>query len=308
MKVGLQIPDYTWGPTRNLGPTLVRIARAADEAGFEMIGVPDHLWQVSPWMGPVEHEMLECYTTLAFLAAHTSRATLMAMVTGAHLRHPSVLAKSVTTLDVLSGGRVWLGIGAGYYEEETRGLGVQLPPMAERFERLEDAIQICLRMWTGDHGDDLPFEGRHFRLERALNSPQALTRPHPPILIGGEGERKTLRLVARYADACGLFPTPELSRKLDVLRSHCEAEGRNYDDIYKTCGWKFDVGENGAKAGETIERLQWLSGMGIDMVLGSVEHVERIEPLDVMGREVIPTVANLEPTGREERPDDRVGD
>jgi F420-dependent oxidoreductase-like protein len=293
MKIGLQIPDYTWGNSQALSPTLLRIARVAEEAGFELIGVPDHLWQVSPWVGPVEHEMLECYTTLAFLAGNTSRINLMAMVTGAHFRHPSLLAKIVTTLDVLSGGRAWLGIGAGYYEEEARGLGIGLPPVAERFERLEEAVQICLRMWVGDHGDDQPFEGRHFRLERVLNSPQALTRPHPPIVIGGDGERKTLRLVARYADACAVFPTPELPHKLDVLRAHCQAEGRDYDDVRKTCGWSFDLGEDGSNTTGTIEQLRRLAGMGIEMVMGPVKGVEQIEPLQVMGRDVIPAVADL---------------
>jgi F420-dependent oxidoreductase-like protein len=293
MKIGLQIPDYTWGNSKALGPALLRIARAAEAAGFELIGVPDHLWQVAPWVGPVEHEMLECYTTLAFLAGNTSRINLMAMVTGAHFRHPSLLAKIVTTLDVLSGGRAWLGIGAGYYEEEARGLGIELPPVAERFERLEEAVQICLRMWAGDHGDDQPFEGRHFRLERALNSPQAPTRPHPPIVIGGEGERKTLRLVARYADACAVFPTPELPHKLDVLRAHCEAEGRDYDDVRKTCGWNFDLGADGSNAAGTIEQLRRLAGMGIEMVSGPVKGVEQVEPLQVMGREVIPAVADI---------------
>src|SRR6266498_2538203 len=253
MKIGLQIPDYTWGNSQALSPTLLRIARVAEEAGFELIGVPDHLWQVSPWVGPVEHEMLECYTTLAFLAGNTSRINLMAMVTGAHFRHPSLLAKIVTTLDVLSAGRAWLGIGAGYYEEE----------------------------------------GRHFRLERVLNSPQALTRPHPPIVIGGDGERKTLRLVARYADACAVFPTPELPHKLDVLRAHCQAEGRDYADVRKTCGWNFDLGEDGSNTAGTIEQLRRLAGMGIEMVMGPVKGVEQIEPLQVMGRDVIPVVADL---------------
>jgi alkanesulfonate monooxygenase SsuD/methylene tetrahydromethanopterin reductase-like flavin-dependent oxidoreductase (luciferase family) len=255
MKIGLQIPDYTWGNSQALSPTLLRIARVAEEAGFELIGVPDHLWQVSPWVGPVEHEMLECYTTLAFLAGNTSRINLMAMVTGAHFRHPSLLAKIVTTLDVLSGGRAWLGIGAGYYQEEARGLGIDLPPVAERFERLEEVVQICLRMW--------------------------------------EGERKTLRLVARYADACALFPTPELPHKLDVLRAHCQAEGRDYDDVRKTCGWNFDLGEDGSNIAGTIEQLRRLAGMGIEVVLGPVKGVEEIEPLQAMGRDVIPAVADI---------------
>jgi alkanesulfonate monooxygenase SsuD/methylene tetrahydromethanopterin reductase-like flavin-dependent oxidoreductase (luciferase family) len=191
MKLGLQIASYTWdgGPGR-IRRTLAEVARAAEDAGFAFLGAPDHLWQVAPWMGPVEGEMLECYSTLAFLAANTTRVELMAMVTGSHLRHPSLLAKTVTTLDVLSGGRAWLGIGAGYYEAEARGLGLDLPRLSARFDCLEDALQICLKMWSGERGDGKPFDGRVFHLERPLNSPQALTRPHPPILIGGEGERR----------------------------------------------------------------------------------------------------------------------
>ena len=153
------------------------------------------------------------------------------MVTGALYRQPGILAKIVTTLDVLSGGRAWLGIGAGWNEEESRGLGVPFPPVKERFERLEETLQICLQMWSGD---ETPYQGKHYQLERPLNSPQSLSRPHPGILIGGGGEKKTLRLVAKYADACNLFPTPELAHKLDVLRGHCEAVGRDYDEIEKT--------------------------------------------------------------------------
>ncbi|PZR87302.1 MAG: LLM class F420-dependent oxidoreductase, partial [Candidatus Nephthysia bennettiae] len=205
MKIGLQIPDFTWpdGPER-MGSNLAAVARAADECGFDSVGVMDHLFQIG-MVGPPQREMLEAYTTLGFLAGNTSRAKLMAMVTGVVYRHPGVLAKAVTTLDVVSGGRAWLGIGAAWNDEEARGLGIPFPPLAERMERLEETIQICLQMWRGE---ETPYAGRHYRLERPLNSPQALSRPHPPILIGGSGERKTLRLVARYAQACNLFPTP----------------------------------------------------------------------------------------------------
>ena len=191
--------------------------------------------------------MLEAYTTLGYLAACTSRAKLLTLVTGAVYRHPGILAKIVTTLDVLSGGRAWLGIGAAWNEEESRGLGIPFPPVAERFERLEETLQICLQMWRGDES---PYRGRHYQLERPLNSPQSLTRPHPPIMIGGGGEKKTLRFVAKYADACNLFPGPDLARKLDVLRAHCDAEGRDYDEITKTCYFVFDVGEKGEKTAE----------------------------------------------------------
>src|SRR5215467_3292428 len=290
LKIGLQLPTFTWsgGPGR-IGANLAAIARTADEAGFDSISVMDHFFQIRSF-GPPQREMLESYTALAFLAGVTSRVKLMTMVTGVTHRHPGVLAKTVTTLDVLSGGRAWLGIGAAWNQQEHRGLGIPFPPLAERFERLEETVQICLRMWSGDQE---PFEGRHYRLERPLNSPQSLTRPHPPILIGGGGERKTLRLVARYGDACNLFASPRIPHKLDVLKRHCEAEGRDYGTIEKTSLGSFDVGEGGAKVGRLIGQLRWLSSMGIETAIGSVKGVERIEPLEVIGREVIPAVQDL---------------
>jgi F420-dependent oxidoreductase-like protein len=293
VKLGLQIPNFTWssGPAQ-IGPTLAEIARTADDAGFEFISVMDHFWQIRN-VGDPEQEMLECYTTLGFLAAHSKRAQLLGMVTGNPYRHPGVLAKTVTTLDVLSGGRAWLGIGAGWNEDEARGLGIPFPPMKDRFEMLEETLQICLQMWSGGRGDEKPFEGKHYQLGRALNSPQNLTRPHPPILIGGSGEQKTLRFVARYADACNLFPSPDLPRKLEVLRQRCEEEGREYDSILKTCIFRFDVGEDGSKTGELIETLRGFASMGIQGVIGAVEHVDRITPLEVIGRDVIPAIADL---------------
>ncbi len=290
LKIGLQIPSFTWsgGPER-LGADLAAIARTADEAGFDSIGVMDHLFQIRSF-GPPQREMLEAYTALAFIAAHTSRAKLMTMVTGVTYRHPGVLAKMVTTLDVLSGGRAWLGIGAAWNEEEAKGLGIPFPPVAERFERLEETLQICLHMWSGDES---PFRGTHYELDRPLNSPQALTRPHPPIMIGGGGERKTLRFVARYAQACNLFPGPDLARKLDVLRAHCDAEGRVYDEIRKSCYFIFDVGPKGEKANEVVDGLGELAAMGFDTAIGAVANVWEITPLEVIGGRVIPEVAGL---------------
>ena len=291
MKLVLHINNFSW-PGARFGPTLAEIGGTADACGFDSIGVADHVWQ-HPIMGGPETEELECYSTLAFLAANTERAGLMAMVSGVHFRHPGVLVKTVSTLDVLSGGRAALGIGAGHYEEETRGLGIPFPPLKTRFEMLDETVQIALRMWSGERGDELPFEGAHYRLERPLNLPQSVSRPHPPILIAGDGETKTLRLVARYADACSLRPSPEIPRKLDVLRRHCEAEGRDYGEIEKTCAFAFDVGESGEKVGDLIEGLRWLSGMGIETVIGAVPDVYRITPLEVIGSKVIPAVADL---------------
>jgi F420-dependent oxidoreductase-like protein len=288
MKIGLVIADFTWpdgSPT--LGPGMCQIARTAEEAGFASIWVMDHLWQIGRH-GPPEHEMLEAYTTLGYLAGVTSRMELGAMVTGVVYRHPGMLAKQVTTLDVLSGGRAWLGIGAAWNEAESRGLGVPFPPLAERFERLDETLRICHQMWRGD---ETPFEGRHYHLERPLNSPQSVRRPHPPVLIGGMGERKTLRLVARHADACNLFPTPELPHKLEVLRAHCESEGRDYDAIERTCAFEFDLDAHSVD--ETIGQLRWLAGMGIQTVVAGVKDAQRLDPLGVIGQRVIPAVADL---------------
>ncbi len=290
MKIGLQIPDYTWpgGPAR-LGQDLATVARTADDAGFEFIAVMDHFFQIG-LIGPPEHEMLESYTTLGYLAGCTSRVKLLTLVTGAVYRHPAVLAKIVTTLDVLSGGRAWLGIGAAWNEEESRGLGIPFPPVAERFERLEETLQICLQMWSGDES---AYSGRYYQLERPLNYPKAISVPHPPIMIGGSGERKTLRFVARYAEACNLFPGPDLARKLDVLKAHCEAEGRDYDQISKTCYFTFDMGEKGEKAGQVTDELGKLAEMGFQAAIGAVANVWDVTPLEIIGSAVIPAVAAL---------------
>jgi F420-dependent oxidoreductase-like protein len=290
MRVGLQIPDFTWpGGPASLGSDLAAVARTADDAGFEFISVMDHFFQIRG-VGPAEHEMLEAYTTLGYLAACTSRAKLITLVTGAVYRHPGVLAKIVTTLDVLSGGRAWLGIGAAWNEEESKGLGIPFPPVAERFERLEETLQICLKMWSGD---DAPYRGTHYELDRPLNSPQALTKPHPPIMIGGGGERKTLRFVARYAQACNLFPGPDLAHKLDVLRAHCDAEQRVYDEISKSCYFIFDVGMRGERVSEIVDQLGELAAMGFDTAIGAVANVWELSPLEIIGSEVIPAVASL---------------
>jgi F420-dependent oxidoreductase-like protein len=295
MKLGLDIADFTWpaGPAK-LGSTLGDIARTADQAGFDSIWVMDHFWQIR-MNGPEHHEMLEGYSALSYIAAVTKRAKLGTMVTGVVYHQPGILAKTVTTLDVLSGGRAWLGIGAAWNEAESRGLGIPFPGIKERFERLEETLQICQQMWEGKRGSEKPFRGEHYQLERPLNSPQSLTRPHPPILIGGGGEKKTLRLVAQYADACNLFPTPEIPRKLDVLREHCKAVGRNYDEIEKTSLFTFDLGDNGENLGKVIGGLKWLAGMGIQTVIGHVPKPYETKRLEMIGEKLIPAVADLEP-------------
>ena len=291
MKLGLQIPSYTWeGGAAGIGPTLARIAQAADRAGYDTIWVMDHFFQIRS-IGAVEEPMLEAYTTLGYLAGLTSRVRLGTLVTGVTYRHPGLLAKIVTTLDVLSGGRAWLGIGAAWNEEEHRGLGVAFPPPGERFRRLEDALAICLQMWGAGDG---PLDTPRVHLERTLNSPPALSRPHPPILIGGGGEQKTLRLVAQYADACNLFgDASALRHKLDVLRAHCDAVGRDYDAIEKTAYYRMDVGERGERVPQVIDDLAALAEVGVGGAMGLLSGVAHTERIEVVGREVIPAIAAL---------------
>ncbi|MFF4874853.1 MULTISPECIES: LLM class F420-dependent oxidoreductase [unclassified Micromonospora] len=235
MKLGLHYWTYsTPAEPAAIAPTLAEAATTAEQAGVASFTVMDHFFQMDA-VAPAEEPMLEAYTTLGFVAAKTQRMTLGVLVTGVMYRYPGLLAKIVSTLDVLSGGRARLGIGASWYEREQRGLGVPVVPVAERFERLEETLRICLQMWGDDNG---PFNGQHYQLAETINSPQPLSRPHPPIMIGGGGEKKTLLLVARYADACNLFGTAagadEVARKLEVLRGHCVVEGRDYDTVEKT--------------------------------------------------------------------------
>jgi F420-dependent oxidoreductase-like protein len=262
MRISLSVTNYTWpsGPP-GLAAELARIARASDDAGLDTLWVADHLLQMDPASNP-DAEMLEAYTTLGFLAAQTERIRLGTMVTGVTFRAPSMLIKAVTTLDVLSGGRAWLGVGAGYQEDEARAMDLPLPPLAERFERLDETLRLALQMWSGQRS---PFEGRHYRLERPISNPSPLRRPHPAILIGGMGERKTLRLVAEHGDACNLFDIPDggetIRRKLDVLRRHCDDLGRPYDAIDKTVSTRLEPGES---ADGFVERCAALRQLGLE--------------------------------------------
>jgi F420-dependent oxidoreductase-like protein len=294
MKIGLQIPIFTWpGGPPELGPKLSQIARTAEDSGFDSIWVMDHHFQME-MIGRAEMDMLEAYTTLGFIAGQTSKVGLGALVTGVTYRHPGILIKQVTTLDVLSGGRAWLGIGAAWYEREHLGLGVPFPPVKERFERLEEALQIAKQMWNSDNNG--AYQGKHYQLKETLNSPQSLQRPHPKIMVGGTGENKTLRLVAKYADACNIFThegVPFVKAKLDTLRDHCEREGRDYNEIEKTAYMMMMPGPNGENAAQLVDQLGKLADIGITTVLGAVIGVETITPLEAIGREVIPQVAKL---------------
>ncbi len=291
MRIGLQIPSFSWpGGAAEISSRLAEIGRTADDAGFASIWLMDHFFQIQ-MVGPAEEPMLEGYSGLSYLAGVTKHAKLGTMVTGVHYRYPGLLVKTVTTLDVLSGGRAYLGIGAGWNEQESRGLGVPFPPMKERFEQLEEALQIAHQMWAGKVA---PYTGKHNQLAQTLNSPQALSQPHPPILIGGQGEKKTLRLVAQYGDACNLFArmgTEVLQGKLDVLKRHCEEVGRPYEQIEKTALDVLDLTATTTK--QFIDMCRNLSQMGFQHLIVSLPNVHEITPLETIGREIIPAVAEF---------------
>jgi F420-dependent oxidoreductase-like protein len=287
MKLGLHINDFTWpGGPSEIGPKLAEIAQTAERVGYDRISVMDHVWQIHI-NGPKEHEMLEGYTALGFIAAHTSRVQLLTLVTGVTYRAPGLLAKAVTTLDVLSSGRAWLGIGAAWNEAEALGLGLNYAPTSIRFEQLEEAVQICLQMWSDNDGS---YDGHHFQLASTLNSPQPLSRPRPRIMIGGAGEKKTLRLVAKYADACNISYFQEPARRLQVLREHCERESRDYDSIEKTALLPMQVdGEGGTDA--ILTKIRELNDLGFTAVHGAVKNVAEPGTLETIGSEVIAEVS-----------------
>jgi len=293
MKVGLQINSFTWpGGPQAIGPTLARIARQADDVGFDSIWVMDHFFQIRG-VGKPEEPMLEGWTTLGFLAAHTTRARLGLMVGGVHYRYPGLWVKAATTLDVLSGGRAWLGIGAAWNEDESRSLGFPFPPLGERFEMLEETLAIAHGMWEGERGSEAEFNGRTFHAARLLNSPQSLSRPRVPIMIGGGGEKKTLRLVARYADATNVFGTPEgVARKYAILADHCADIGRDPDEIERSTLQGVRISRDGDGATETpdevVDRLGEYSDAGAQHVIVSMRQLPDLDVLEIMGRDVIP--------------------
>lgn len=292
MRLGVHLVrfDFAGGPS-TIGATVAAFGRAAEEAGVANLSVMDHYLQL-PMLGSAYEPMLEGYTTLGFLAANTETVDLQVLVTGVTYRHPGLLAKIVSTLDVLSGGRAVLGIGAAWYEQEHEALGVPFPALAERFERLEETLQIVRQMWSEGTGS---YVGQHYRLAETINSPQPLRTP--PIMVGGQGERKTLRLVAKYADACNLFANPDagpdaFKKKLDVLREHCEREGTDYDRIRKTILWsaRLDPDTDGD---EFVSWMGRFAEIGVEEV--HVMHFAR-EPVAFvrdLGRSVVPRLDAL---------------
>jgi F420-dependent oxidoreductase-like protein len=311
MRVGLHIGKFHWpGSPDNISEKLTEIAKTADDMGFYSLWVMDHLFQLGfSWIihGPVEAPMLEGYSTISYLAALTQRIKLGLMVTCNFFRNPGLLVKIVSTIDVLSGGRAYLGIGAGWFEREAKGLGIAFPSLRERFERLEENLQIAKQMWAGNVK---PFEGKHYQLAEPLNNPQPLSKPHPPIMIGGGGEKKTLRLVAKYADACNfvmrttlkdaghLFESREksldiLRRKLAILRQHCNDVGRPYDDIEKTVVTYIKLAPDAMDTAEVIGICRQLADLGFQHVIFNMPNVHEIEPIKIIGQEVIPQVAGI---------------
>ena len=298
MKVGLQVVLFNWpGSPENIGKKLAEIGKAADEAGFASIWAMDHFFQLDMaqyGLSP-QDPMLDGYTTLSYLIPFTKRARLGTMVTGVIYRHPGHLIKIVSNLDVLSGGRAYLGIGAGWYEREAAGLGFPFPPLKERLERLEETLQIAKQMWSGKVK---PYKGKHYHLAEPINNPLPLSKPHPPILVGGWGEKKTLRLVAQYADACNLYAHPfagkdEVARKLDVLKRHCDDVGRPYDQVERTALGMVNLGTGGMSVSDLITVCRELAEIGIQHFIFSMPNCHEITPIEVIGREVIPEVAGF---------------
>jgi F420-dependent oxidoreductase-like protein len=298
VRIGFQINRFDWpGGAAEIGPRFARYVRAADDAGFDSIWVMDHFFQIRG-IGPAEDPMLEGFTALGFMAAHSDRARLGLMVGGVHYRLPGLWVKAATTLDVLSGGRAWFGIGAAWNEEESTGLGFPFPPLGERFEMLEETLRIAHGMWDGDRGSEAPFDGSRYQAGRLLNVPQSLSRPHPPIMIGGGGEQKTLRLVARYADACNVFGGPEqLAHKFAVLRERCDEEGRPYDEIERTTLQmpRLDVGGADAEASADafVEHLGRLAEVGVQHAILGIPAADVEAWIDLVGARVIPAARAL---------------
>jgi F420-dependent oxidoreductase-like protein len=290
MRVGIHNVRFDFpGDPRSIAPTVAATARAAEDVGVSTFTLMDHWFQMEQ-MAPATDPMLEGYTSLGFVAGHTETMTLGLLVTGVTYRHPGLLAKIVATLDVLSGGRAQLGIGAAWYEREHRGLGVPYPPVAERFERLEETLQICRQMWSDDDG---PFEGRHYQLAETICSPRPISEPRPPILIGGSGERKTLRLVARYGDACNLFASSveEVAHKLDVLRQRCDTEGRDPATVDRTILYVRDPLHD---VDAFLAEMADYARLGVTTV-DLMPTGDPVAFVEFAGKEIIPRLAELEP-------------
>ncbi len=294
MHIGLQIPSFKYpGGTAVIRPKLKEIVTTAEEAGFYSLWVMDHYYQIKGLFDEAYTDpMMESYTTLGYFAGLTEKATLGVLVTGVIYRHPSVLMKMVNTLDILSGGRAYLGIGAAWYEEEAKGFGIPYPSTSERFEQLEDNLQLAKALWESD---EISFDGKHFSAPAITNNPRPLSTPHPRIMIGGMGPKKTLRMVAQYADACNFFEgagTEKMQQALDTLKAHCERLGRDYDTIEKTSLGTVHLSEKDT-VDSTINRLKELSEMGFTHAIFNMPDVYNMSSLETFAKEIIPEVAEL---------------
>jgi F420-dependent oxidoreductase-like protein len=302
MKVGIQFCSFTVpGGTPAIASTLRRAVQAADESGFDSIWVMDHFFQIRG-VGPVEWPMLEGWTTLGWMAAITKRARLGLLVGGIHYRLPALWIKAATTLDVLSGGRAWLGLGAAWNWQESEALGFPFPERRDRFGMLEETLRMAHEMFSGERGSEAAFEGEYYQAKRLMNSPQSISRPRVPIMIGGGGEQKTLRLVARYADASNVFGGPEqVHHKYEVLRAHCEAVGRPYEEIERSnlqdVSFSLDGRGRGGRARDTAERLVdrfgELADAGVQHVIISDNDLFEPELVEAIGSRVIPQLRDL---------------
>jgi F420-dependent oxidoreductase-like protein len=291
MYIGLQIPHFRPSTPQTMRDWFKSVAQAADENGFYSLWVMDHFFQLGSWFGEPETDMVEGYTTLGYFAGLTQKVKLGLMVGGVIYRHPAIVVKIISTLDVLSGGRAYFGIGASWYEFECQSLGIPFPPVQERFELLEEQLQIAKHMWSGNTG---PFESKHYKMLQPMNNPQPLTKPHPPILIGGMGEKKTLRLVAQYADACNMFSQKDLEllrHKLEVLKGHCADIGRPYDEIEKTLHDTINLEE--MSPSDVIERWKVFAELGFTHVICCLKHDVTAEIVARIGREIIPEAAEI---------------
>jgi F420-dependent oxidoreductase-like protein len=294
MHIGLQIPSFKVpGGTAAIGPELKKVVTTAEEAGFYSLWVMDHYYQIKGLFGEAYTDpMLESYTTLGYFAALTEKALLGVLVTGVIYRHPSVLLKMVNTLDILSGGRAYLGIGAAWYEDEARGWGIPYPSTAERFEQLEENLQLAKALWAGD---ETSFTGKHVAAPAITNNPRPLSQPHPRIMVGGTGPKKTLRMVAQYADACNIgdWVGPDNMRKaIDDLKGHCEALGRDYASVEKTALGTVNLSGDDTAAG-VIQRIEELAALGFTHAIFNMPDVYTITPLETFAREIIPAAAEL---------------
>lgn len=294
MHIGLQIPSFKYpGGTAAIRPKLKEIVTTAEEGGFYSLWVMDHYYQIKGLFGEAYTDpMLEAYTTLGYFAGLTEKAYLGVLVTGVIYRHPAVLMKMVNTLDVLSGGRAYLGIGAAWYEEEAIGHGIPYPSTSERFEQLEDNLKLAKALWDSD---EIAFEGKHFAAPAITNNPRPLSKPHPRIMVGGTGPKKTLRMVAQYADACNIgdwVGAENMQKALDALKEHCETLGREYDTIEKTSLCTVHLSGDDT-VDSTISRIKELSAMGFTHAIFNMPDVYKITPLATFAKEIIPAVAEL---------------